>query len=595
MFKGFTDRIDNTFVSTLTGLQTEGASQFKCREIRNVHYATTIPEKTADPNLVVASKDLAKILGLDPEILFNNEGNRREFARVFSGNQLLPGFRPYASIYGCHCYGTWFGQLGDGRAQSITEVVGTDDQRYELQLKGCGRSPFSRAFDGRAVLRSSVREFLASESMYHLGVETTRALSLVVTGDHVRRPWYGPTSGPGGATQVEKYPPDMMTVEKGAITTRVAKSFLRFAQLELFAKRGEKDELLALVDYAVFREYPELLSPEDFIAASTKVQSTPKVIADGDVIPPINSIKPGDLSRYVDMYRKISEKSAQLVIDWLRVGYTQGNCNSDNTLVGGRTLDYGPFGFVELYDPLYQPFTSDQDGKFAFMRQPSAMHMNLVTLSEAFDEVIKHRGNQLNLAKGEIEAALVEINKIVKDDFPVIFQQYFDAMRARKLGLVSFSGPKDNEFYSRLDRAMYRQVDFTMFFRLLSQVKNTDDAADAMSRVEAAFYDGAAEGGVQEWIAWFDEYLARLRAQESVMSDEERSKSMNQTNPKFVLRNWMGTQAYEAAESGDYSLIEEIYQCLRSPYDEQSDDISDKYFLKTPSWAKDKAGVAFFS
>lgn len=586
----FADGIDPTFSRYLIGFQTD---QFKPREVTRAHYVPTIPEKVSGKAyFIVGSTDLAEKLGLDPAIFRDDHEERDAFVEAFSGNAVLPRSTPFASIYGCHCYGNWFGQLGDGRAMTIAEVVSPSGERYELQLKGCGRSPFSRGFDGKAVLRSSCREFLASESMYFMGVSTTRALSLVGTGESIRRAWYS-SKEPRDASRpayAGKYPPDKMVVEKGAITTRVARSFIRFAQLELFAKRGEKEELLSLVDYACMREYPELLAPEDYTTNS----SSQKGDAD-HFLPATLAIKPGPLDRYVELYRKIGENAAKLVVNWLRVGYVQGNMNSDNTLIGGRTLDYGPFGFMEKYDPLYQPFTSDQDGKFAFMRQPSAMQMNMVTLSEAFDEVIRYRGEQLGCKQHEVDAALTKINHIVREEFVASFQRQFDDMRASKLGLVQW-GKGDNELFAKLDKGMNDSgADYTLFYRLLSDVSCEDDPAEAFSRVEAAFYKEIDYETSSVWLAWFQEYLLRIRQQKDELPDAERKRGMDRVNPKFILRNWMGTLAYEQAENGDFSVLKEMQQCLERPYEEQTEAVSEKYFRKTPPEFVQKPGVAFMS
>ena len=587
----------NTLREYLVGIKSEGDKQFRCRQLQNLHYVDVRPEPSNGPlELLHFSQSMAEELGIDVTMIEENEA---DFAKAFAGNTILEGFNPYATVYGCSCYGTWFGQLGDGRAHGLGEVVNAQSKRYELQLKGCGRSPFSRNFDGRAVVRSSVREFLASEAMHALGVSTTRALSLVGTGESIRRAWYlaastdGPSDKPTNPHYAGKHPPDRLKVERGAVLCRVAPSFLRFAQLELFAKRNELDELVTLADYACFREFPELLSEDDYTATIT----TPaKKREDGEeAIEPVKSIRPGDLSRYVSMYRRVAENACELVSNWIRVGYCQGNMNSDNTLLGGRTLDYGPYGFVEAYDPLYQPFTSDQDGKFSFMRQPSAMHMNLVTLSDAFDAIIRHRGASLNLPRDEVDTALKQIETIVRKDFPDMFQGRFNAMRASKMGLLDWNDADALE-YAEFDQLKYKSsVDYIMFYRLLGVVSVKDSADEALTRIEPAFYD-ASKVDLTAWQNWFDSYyLPRIRGQEAILDDAARKALMDRTNPKFILRNWMGTLAYEKAEKGDYSVLKEIHSLLSDPYAEQSDELSEKYFALTPDWARNMPGVAFMS
>ena len=593
--ESFSKSGSNSLREYLVGVKSEDGKQFKCRQLQNLHYVDVMPEPSRGPlELLHFSQSMAEELGIDVAEIERNED---EFAHAFSGNTVLTGFKPYATIYGCSCYGTWFGQLGDGRAHSLGEVVNAASKRYELQLKGCGRSPFSRTFDGRAVLRSSVREFLASEAMHALGVSTTRALSLVGTGEQIRRAWYPATSidgtsEPTNPHYVGKHPPDRLKVERGAVLCRVSPSFLRFAQLELFAKRNELDELVTLADYACFREFPDLLSEEDFTSCS----SSAKGREDGEeAIPPVKSINPGQLSRYVSMYRRVAENACDLVTNWIRVGYCQGNMNSDNTLLGGRTLDYGPFGFVETYNPLYQPFTSDQDGKFAFMRQPSAMHMNLVTLSEAFDAIIRHRGDLLHLPRAEVDAALAQIEKIVRKEFPDMFQSRFNSMRASKLGLLEWTDGDAVE-YAELDQLKFKSgVDYILFYRLLGMVSTQDDKDEALATIQPAFYD-VSKVDLVAWQKWFDAYyLPRIRSQEATLDNTARKALMNRTNPKFILRNWMGTIAYEKAEKGDYSVLKEIHSLLSDPYGEQSEELSEKYFTLTPEWARNMPGVAFMS
>ena len=266
----FSQTGSNSLREYLVGIKSEGNKQFRCRQLLNLHYVDVKPEPSKGPlELLIFSHSMAEELGIE---ITDIEQNKDEFTNAFSGSLVLEGFKPYATIYGCTCYGSWFGQLGDGRAHSLGEVINEKSKRYELQLKGCGRSPFSRNFDGRAVLRSSVREFLASESMYALGVSTTRALSLVGTGELIRRAWYPATSTdnssePTNPHYARKHPPDRVKVERGAVLCRVAPSFLRFAQLELFAKRDELEELITLADYACFREFPDLLGDEDYVSA----------------------------------------------------------------------------------------------------------------------------------------------------------------------------------------------------------------------------------------------------------------------------------------------------------------------------------------
>lgn len=416
------------------------------RQVKNAHYCCVLPEKVKSPILVAISKPCLESLNISPE-----EADAPEFIQVFSGNRQLPGMdEPYTTVYGTHSAGHWFGQMGDGRAiylgeTHIPQPESLDDGNYytlqlrELQLKGSGRSPFSRGFDGRAVLRSSVREFLASEAMYHLRVPTTRALTLIATNQGIRRPWYAATSqsnpypASGGGVN-GKFPPDTMVIEPGAIVCRVSRSFLRFGHLEIFGHRQELQELVQMADYICLREYPHLLGGD------LPTNSLP------------DSIPPGSPRRYIELFRAIASRVAYLMSQWLRVGYIQGNMNSDNTLVGGRTMDYGPFGWMETFDPQYQPFTSDAYGNFTFIRQPTAMQVNLRTLaSSAFEPLLKHVAKSHDV---DVHPFIDELHKIVEEEYLQKFMEHYTEVQREKLGLSMFVGSSDDELWSSLMRVM---------------------------------------------------------------------------------------------------------------------------------------------
>lgn len=416
------------------------------RQVKNAHYCCVLPEKVKSPIMVAISKPCLESLDISPE-----EADTPEFIQVFSGNRQLYGMdEPYTTVYGTHSAGHWFGQMGDGRAiylgeTHISQPESPEDGSYytlqlrELQLKGSGRSPFSRGFDGRAVLRSSVREFLVSEAMYNLRVPTTRALTLIATNQGIRRPWYASTSqsnpypASGGGVN-GKFPPDTMVVEPGAIVCRVSRSFLRFGHLEIFGHRQELQELLQMADYICLREYPHLLG----------------VDLPTDALP--DSIPPGSPRRYIELFRAITSRVAYLVSQWLRVGYIQGNMNSDNTLVGGRTMDYGPFGWMETFDPHYQPFTSDAYGNFTFIRQPTAMQVNLRTLaSSAFEPLLKYVAKSHDV---DVHPFIDELHKVVEEEYLQKFTEHYAEVQREKLGLSMFVGSSDDELWSSLMRVM---------------------------------------------------------------------------------------------------------------------------------------------
>jgi len=517
-------------------------------------------------------------------------------------------------VYGCHVYGQWFGQLGDGRAINLGEVENSG-QRFELQLKGGGRTPFSRGFDGKAVLRSCIREFLASEAMHHAGVPSTRALCIVATNQGIRRAWYvGATSESMKQGKYEGrmarpsgggFPPDRLQVEPGAIMCRVSPSFLRVAQFELFAKRGEIAELVRLADYCCFREFPHLLT-DSSLAIAPRTQALDASLVSRKPVP----WTCGHPRRYIELYRCVCKAAARLVAEWIRVGYVQGNMNSDNMLLGGRTLDYGPFGFMEKYDPLYQPFTSDMDGKFAFMRQPTAMLVNMVTLAESFAFLIEAKCREAGIDTDEAAKLQAELSAVGEKEFPDMFHTEFCETRRRKLGLVKFRD-EDNVLWKDLDMLMYKAgidggggIDFTILFReLISVAKDYDNMTteEALAVLQPAFYEPEKDGGpqidVSEWTGWLARYMERLRLDNAAGDKNSRKnclEEMRAANPKFIVRNWMAIEAYEAAERGDFSVLQEIHQLIQRPCEEQPGP-AEKWYCRTPAYARQMPGAKFLS
>ena len=576
----------NTFRQFLR--EEEGTSketQFKPREVQGVHYTSVEPESVPAPYLIAASSSCARDIGLDPLALYT-----KEFLLAFSGSNLLPGLdKPWSSVYGCHCYGHWFGQLGDGRAMSLGETAASDTS-HELQLKGCGRSPYSRGFDGRAVIRSNVREFLMSEAMHHLGVSTTRALSIIGTGMTVYRPWYkgnskqkDPRFGRGS------FPPDQMQAEPGAVLCRTARSFIRFGQLELFAKRKQYEQLVELADYACLREFPHLLNSSDIIGDDDNAEK--------------RSILAGNPQRYVNLFKEIGYAAISLVVDWLRVGYVQGNMNSDNTLVGGRTLDYGPYGLMEKYNPMYQPFTSDQERKFAFAKQPTAMHVNVMVLGGTFSSLLRYRCEQLGLSDKNALEYEKEIAQYCKEDFQAMFQIKYQQMLQNKLGFDRWT-EKEQLLYEAIDRLIYESgMDFTIFYRQLSTISSSDTPSAAFLKLQNSFYSKNTDDlkhAQEKWIDLLPQYLHRISQQEvddKGLSASDRVDIMESTNPKYVLRNWMAVLAYEAAIEGDTSIVEELQNLLEDPYETGGRNVQmeGKYYRTTPDWAQQMPGAEFLS
>jgi len=554
------------------------------------HYVECQPDPLPQPYLVAASASMCGELGLSAE-----EAKEDGFVRLFSGDLRDATLRAIATPYAVSVFGSpiWapdpFGRgngYGDGRAVSLGEVECGGGSRWELQLKGAGTTPFSRGGDGRAVLRSSVREYLVSEAMHHLGIPTTRALSLVASStQRVRRMWY--KEGDRGGRD---HPPDTLVTERCAITCRAAPSFLRVGHLELHSRRasrpaerdGEHDPeptaaearrmLLQLFDAAVRREFA----------------------AEVDGAAPLPQ-------RVVGVVRAFAARQAALTAGWLRVGYVQGNMNSDNMLLSGRTMDYGPFGFVEQYEPLWSPFTSDAERKFGFERQPVAAQVNVMTLARALLPLLS-QGDDGNGGMRLDEAAVSQLQAVVEDEYPQLLRAELGAMHAAKLGLATWDQAAAEELLAPLKLLMERsQLDYTLFWRQLSHLSDATLAAAAGGQPAAAqavlapaCYEAEAMAEREgEWAAWLKAYASRIAAEGRPAS--ERQAEMRRASPKYIPREWMLVKAYEAAERGDQSVVHQLEELFSAPYEEQSPALEQLYYRRTPDEFRRKAGVSFFS
>ena len=521
------------------------------RQVFSGHYVPVTPTPIANPRYVAHSKAFFKELGL-ADALATSE----PFMRMFSGDasSLPKPLRPYGwatgyalSIYGTELYeqcpfGTGNG-YGDGRAVSIFDGV-FNGKRWEMQLKGGGRTPYCRGADGRAVLRSSVREFLVQEHMHALGVPTTRSLTLYTsTTETVKRPWFRESS--------HSRDPEVMIDEPVAITTRVASSFLRVGQLELFGRRARKgehpkamEELEAMVRYSIAREYSEEV----------------------DTALPLTQ-------QAVQLAGAFGRRLSALVANWIRVGYCQGNFNSDNCAVGGFTLDYGPFGFIDAFDPYYQPWTGG-GRHFSFLNQPKAAQQNFKMLCLALRPLLE--GDQSALA------TLEETERA----FPAVMHSQMLQMWAAKLGLRTF----DAELFNELMRLMIEtSVDYTIFFRELSDIPN-----DIAPLVKSFYVNENNEALLQHWREWFDQWRSVIDADTPELR-AKLSAQMKKANPKYTLREWILVPAYKTAQRGDYSLIEELMEVMTNPYAEHSEAVEGKYYRKKPADLFDIAGVSHVS
>jgi uncharacterized protein YdiU (UPF0061 family) len=524
---------DNSFVRDLPG---DPVLTNVPRQVSNACYTRVDPTPVASPGLLAWADDVGELLGIArPDEAVG------PVADVLGGNRILPGMQPYAARYGGHQFGHWAGQLGDGRAITLAEVLTPAGTRQELQLKGAGRTPYSRTADGRAVLRSSVREFICSEAMHHLGVPTTRALSLVSTGDAVVRDMF-----------YDGHP----RPEPGAIVCRVAPSFVRFGNFQILAAHGETDALKRLADYVIREHFPEL-------------------IADGDASSP---------ELYVRWYHEICRRTALLMVDWMRLGFVHGVMNTDNMSILGLTIDYGPYGWLEGYDLQWTPNTTDAQGRrYCYGNQPHIAQWNLTRLAEALLPLIAD--------KARLEAGL--------ELYGETFQTHWERALSQKLGVMMLDQPGDDELVGELFGLLQEvETDFTLFFRRLADV-STDalaDHADDMALIEPlrpAYYseDALVPAQLARTAAWLRRYIARVR--QDGPGDAARRERMNGVNPKYVFRNYLAQQAIDALEHGDASVSGRLMQVLRRPYDEQPEH--EELCARRPEWARHKAGCSALS
>ena len=506
---------DNRFIRELPGdAGISSSSQGIC-------WSAVVPTAVSRPFLLAYSAEVLDLLDLS-----GVDAGSPEFLQAFAGNRMLEGMVSYATRYGGHQFGQWAGQLGDGRAIGLGEVINRKGERWELQLKGAGVTPYSRRADGRAVLRSSLREFLCSEAMHHLGIPTTRALSLIVTGDGVLR--------------------DMLydgnpAVEPGAIVCRVAPSFTRFGHFEILAARGEHELLQRLVNFTLSRDFP-------FIVGT-------------------------DAERFVQWFRLVCERTALLMVEWMRVGFVHGVMNTDNMSILGLTIDYGPYGWVDNFDPGWTPNTTDEQlHRYCFGQQSAVARWNVERLAEALMPVAPSRKM--------LDEGLAH--------FDDTFQSALSKMLAAKLGLLEWQDDDAALVESVFDLMQQAEVDMTEFFRQLAQVKQH---APRLETLRSAFYRAPLyESHAALFEAWLGRYAARLGRQQD--DDASRRVRMNKVNPRFVLRNYLAQEAIDAVMQNDLSMIERLMQAARHPYDEeQPKDL----IAKRPDWALDKVGCSKLS
>ena len=504
------------------------------RQVTDACSSLVRPLHVSAPELVAYSAAMAAELGLSQQ-----DCESDIFLQIFSGNELLPGMEPHAACYGGHQFGNWAGQLGDGRAINLGEVLTKENKRLMLQLKGAGPTPYSRNADGLAVLRSSIREFICSEAMHYLGIPTTRALSLIQTGDPVERDMF-----------YDGHPQE----EPGALVCRVAPTFIRFGNFEIFAARDEIEVLKQLADYTIRYCFPHLDTKEAQNA-----------------------------NKYIALFHEVSQKTAALMAEWLRVGFVHGVMNTDNMSIMGLTIDYGPYGWLEPYDPVWTPNTTDRGHRYCYGRQAQIAHWNLAKLANALYPLV-----------GKTEP----FEEILRE-FTQVFDSKWQKMMAAKLGFKKFNSTLDQPLVERLLRLLTEvETDMTIFYRSLAQVsemlthkKKTPE--ECLPAIESAWYNlnEINKEYRTALCAWLADYAKRLQLEP--MAKEERAQRMNKANPKYIFRNYLAQEAVDQAEHGNYSLIHTLIELLHSPYDEQP--AFERFAAKRPEWAKNKPGCSMLS
>jgi len=569
-FTAFLQHADYSLLRSLTAdpEQAHHAPNKTPRQVKSGHYVEVLPTLLPTPRYVIHSRAFFRELSLS-----ENAVSEDHFIQFFTGNQAVAmgtanvdvalkhvRFGGWASGYALSIYGQEIyhncpfkngNGYGDGRAISVLEVLLSDGHRWEFQLKGGGTTPYCRGGDGRAVLRSSIREFLASEAMAAMGVPTARALCLFVSeSETILRPWY--------SQDAKTEQPDRMVREPAAITTRAAPSFLRVGQIELFGRRARKNEhsralaeLEAIFLHTLEREYPDISAQ----LCGSEATLTDKVLA---------------------VAREFGERLSQLTAHWIRVGYCQGNFNSDNCVAGGRTLDYGPFGFIEAYDPMFQMWVGGGE-HFSFMNQPVAAVTNFRMFCKAL----------MPLLGQDALGALEEIY----EGMPQSMAREMNRMWAQKMGLAEFRV----ELFDELHELMAATpVDYTIFWRELSNLPRH------VAALRPAFYETrgkyAQDSIAMEarWMVWLQKWHAALEQEGSASVNV--SAAMKRANPKYIPREWMMVEAYRSAtDAGDYSLVQSLHDVLEDPYGEQSEEVAALYYKKKDEMFFDLGGTSHCS
>ncbi|ROQ24255.1 protein adenylyltransferase SelO [Gallaecimonas pentaromativorans] len=453
-------------------------------------YSAQPPAGFEQPELLLLNTELAAQFGLDAD--------NAQIARWFGGPEAIPGAAPLAQKYAGHQFGVYNPALGDGRGLLLGEIKDTQGQFWDLHLKGAGPTPYARGGDGRAVLRSSIREFLASEALYHLGFPTTRALCLVA-----------------GELPVQRE-----TVERSAMVTRAARSHIRFGHFEHCFHRGLGSELIALKEYVVERHWPDL-------------QGQPHKL----------------------FFERVVHKTAQMIAYWQAYGFAHGVMNTDNFSILGDTFDFGPYGFLDDYQPGFVCNHSDYNGRYAFDAQPSIALWNLNCLAMALSPMIE---------SDDLVAALKQFQ-------PALAGHYLKLM-GKRLGLEQVGKDDAELINSFLALLADERQDYSLAFRWLSDAERANTLIPCRDHyLDRARFD-----------AWAAQYLKRLNRQDS--DDSARKQAMDAVNPLYVLRNYLAQNAIAASEQGDHSELNRLYSLLKTPFTQQPG--MDDYAKRPPDWGR---------
>jgi hypothetical protein len=477
-------------------------------KLDNQFYSIVKPTPVSSPYLISFNEKVwSELLGQE------DISKRQDLAEYLSGNKLFNGSEPTAALYAGYQFGYLTPQLGDGRAILLGQVTDKESQLWDLQLKGSGRTPYSRMGDGRAVLRSTIREYLGAEAMHYLGIPTTRSLSIVGTDDPVYR---------------EK-------VETGAMLIRVAPSHVRFGNFDIFNDREQYHLVKRLADHVIQEHFPTLTGED----------------------------------RYIEFFRIIVQRTAKLMAQWQAVGFAHGVMNTDNFSILGLTIDYGPFGFLDAYDPEYVCNHSDYGGRYAFDAQPSIGKWNLKRLEEALSTLLKRDG-------------------IVNEMYDRVYENEYNELMAKKLVLDTPNRELVNELLAIMQR---NSIDYTNMFRALGNLSHGNSSSDNMMSDEqfvSRFFGSNTTCQIERMSKWLQSYREELKKQGVDVTDNTQLQSlqikMNKTNPKYIMRNYMLQEAIEQAQKKNFSEVERLLNILRRPYDEQPEN--EKYAADAPTWAK---------